>query len=199
MFWFEDYTILFNKNKLGEFFPTSSMNLNEKLNAIVRCAIYISGALILYSGNFNYIYIGLCSLIATYIIYSRKKIENFENKENIVYPTKDNPFMNVQMTDYTDNPNRESANKVDDSLELRENITQNFNNKLYRNVGDIFERENSQRQFYTNPITTIPNDQTKFAEWLYKTPPTCKEGNGYQCVANNHYSLDRGSRNVILN
>ena len=199
MFWFEDYTILFNKDKLGEFFPTAKMNLDEKLNAIVRCAIYISGALVLYSGNLNYIYIGLCALIATYIIYSRKKIENFENEQSIVYPTKDNPFMNVQMTDYTDNPNRESANKVDDSLELRENITQNFNNKLYRNVGDIFERENSQRQFYTNPITTIPNDQTKFAEWLYKTPPTCKEGNGYQCVANNYYSLDRGSRNVILN
>jgi hypothetical protein len=199
MFWFEDYTILLNKNKLGEFFPTSNMNLNEKMNAIVRCAIYISGALILYSGNLNYIYIGLCALIATYIIYSRKKIENFENGQSIVYPTKDNPFMNVQMSDYTENPNRESANKVDNTLELRNNITQNFNNKLYRNVGDIFERENSQRQFYTNPITTIPNDQTKFAEWLYKTPPTCKEGNGYQCVANNHYALDRGSRNVILN
>ena len=199
MFWFEDYTILFKKNKLGEFFPTSNMSLYEKLNAIVRCAFYISGALILYSGNLNYIYIGLCALIATYIIYSRKKIENFEKGENIVFPTKNNPFMNIQMTDYEDNPHRESAIKINDTLELRDNIKQNFNNKLYRNVGDIFERENSQRQFYTTPITTIPNDQTKFAEWLYKTPPTCKEGNGYQCVANNHYPLRSGSRNVILN
>ena len=41
-----------------------------------------------------------------------------------------------------------------------------------------------------NPmVTTIPNEQTKFADWLYNTPDTCKEGNGAQCVANNYSPL----------
>ena len=32
-----------------------------------------------------------------------------------------------------------------------------------------------ERQFYTTPINTIPNDQTEFAKWLYDSGPTCKE------------------------
>ena len=30
-----------------------------------------------------------------------------------------------------------------------------------------------------------------FARWLYGTPPTCKEGNGVQCAAN-QYGVSRG-------
>jgi hypothetical protein len=58
-----------------------------------------------------------------------------------------------------------------------------FNNDLYRNTDDIFNKENSQREFYTMPVNSIINDQTKFAEWCYKTPPTCREGNGIQCAS----------------
>ena len=29
------------------------------------------------------------------------------------------------------------------------------------------------------PIQTIPNDQTNFANWLYKTGPTCHENSEY--------------------
>ena len=35
--------------------------------------------------------------------------------------------------------------------------------------------------FYTVPIRTVPNDQTEFANWLYKTGPTCKE-NSQNCT-----------------
>ena len=45
----------------------------------------------------------------------------------------------------------------------------------------MFLRNNSQRQFVTNPSTTIPNDQSKFASRLYGTPKTCKEGNYTNC------------------
>ena len=51
-------------------------------------------------------------------------------------------------------------------------------------VNDVFAKHNSQRQFYTMPVTDICNDQTNFAKWLYLTPPSCKEGNGLQCSAN---------------
>ena len=60
-------------------------------------------------------------------------------------------------------------------------------------IRNIFSKNNSQRQFYTTPVTTIPNDQKSFANWLYKTPPTCKENNGNQCVANNYYNLKQNS------
>ena len=50
----------------------------------------------------------------------------------------------------------------------------------------IFNKENSQREFYTMPDNSIMNDSIKFAEWCYKTPPTCKDGNAIQCVSNLH-------------
>ena len=28
------------------------------------------------------------------------------------------------------------------------------------------------------------NDRDTFMKWCYQTPPTCKEGNGLQCAAN---------------
>ena len=34
------------------------------------------------------------------------------------------------------------------------------------------------------PNTEAMNKQTEFAKWCYATPPTCKEGNGLQCAAN---------------
>ena len=40
----------------------------------------------------------------------------------------------------------------------------------------------------------IDND---VAEWLYKTPPTCKEGNGLQCANNLHPRLNRNSGDAI--
>ena len=38
---------------------------------------------------------------------------------------------------------------------------------------------NSQREFYTVGYNGIP-DQTSFAKWCFKTPPTCKE-RGLNC------------------
>ena len=117
-----------------------------------------------------------------------------------VKPDTNNPFMNPLLTDYLTQPNREAENKNPDSIpEAVASATDDaFHYNLYRDVSDVYDRMNSQRQFYQVPNTTIPNDQTAFAEWLYKTPPTCKEGNGLQCVANNFDSPRFGSREVIL-
>ena len=61
-------------------------------------------------------------------------------------------------------------------------------------MSDIFGKNNSQRQFYTMPVTTIPNNQTQFANWLYKTEPTCKENNGESCLRNLNENLKSGSK-----
>ena len=60
-----------------------------------------------------------------------------------------------------------------------------FNKRLFRDVGDIFNRSNGQRQFYTMPVTESSNNQKDFANWLYNTGPSCKEGNGRKCHNNN--------------
>jgi hypothetical protein len=94
-------------------------------------------------------------------------------------PTKDNPFMNPPITDFSKEFSPAACNADDE--DIKNEIDDTFNTDLYRDVQDLFNVKNSQRQFYTVPVTSIPNDQQGFAEWLYKQPMTCKE-NSEMCL-----------------
>ena len=88
-------------------------------------------------------------------------------------PTRDNPFMNPNVTDYNNGDSPTACNADDE--DIQKEIGLNFNKDLYRNVEDLWDKKNSQRQFYTLPSTSIPNNQVDFAKWLYLQPKTCKE------------------------
>ena len=85
----------------------------------------------------------------------------------------DNPFMNVLPTDYQ-NPKRLQACSHS-SKKIRRKIREAFEKRFPRDSDDVFSRNNSFRQFYTMPATTIPNSREKLQKWLYKTSETCKE------------------------
>jgi len=104
---------------------------------------------------------------------SWEKNELYKNS-NSRKPTKENPFTNIVFSDYLDASNLAPACNIDNDQVLKE-MENLYNSTIYRNLSDVWERENSQRIFYTVPIQTIPNDQTEFANWLYKTGPTCHE------------------------
>ena len=105
--------------------------------------------------------------------------QNIENKkiligdEDCTLPTYNNQFMNINVI--TDNPKKNEACKSWDNNTLKADIKDKYNVNLYRDVADLYGKNNSQRQYYTMPSTTIPNDQTAFAKWCYNTGPTCKE------------------------
>jgi len=98
-------------------------------------------------------------------------------------PTKDNPFMNPSFVDVASNRELPKACSSYDNKGLQRKIEDNFNKGLYRNYTDIFGKENSQRQFFTVPGREGIPDQGAFAHWLYRTPDTCKEGNGLACLS----------------
>ena len=194
--WIKDISILFNQDNLTKFIPNDKMDFNEKLNSIVRFSFYLTIILFLYNFSYLNLYIVIFAVAITYIIYQYKdeeldnetfKLDYFKEKRNTTTkkqdicrkPTKNNPFMNRLLTDTRDI----NACNIQDS-NIKQEIEQNFNKKLYMNISDIYQKDNSQRQYYTTPVTNIVNNQTNFANWLYKTPPSCKEGNGNQCVAN---------------
>lgn len=174
------------------------MNINQKLNSIVRLCLYISLILFFYKKNINYFYIFLSSLVITYLIFKgydyryeiiKKSPKYLEFKKNIVKPTKHNPFMNVLLEDYNKPLRTTILENNISNKKIKKQINQKFNHNLYSDINDVFNKNNSQRQFYTTPITTIPNNQDSFSKWLYKTGPTCKEGNGIQCNINNYIPL----------
>lgn len=203
--WYEDINILFRKNLLTEYFPTPDMTLNEKFNSVVRLSLYLSIILICYSGKVNYVFILIFCMLFTFLVKSFRKSNidekfnsDLNNEKTYVKPTFDNPFMNIQYDDYVKQPNRESLSKkyvgnTEKTKDIDLEIEEKFNYNLYKDMSDIFNKNNSQRQFYTNPITTIPNDQHSFANWLYNNGPTCKEKFYKKCEYLNYNNLKQSS------
>lgn len=108
-FWKQDYTILYHKSRLIEFVPTPDMKLNEKLNALTRLAIY-SGILlaVLYS-NVEFIYVPIISMVIIAMLWVNHPDQQKGSGDACLdKPTENNPFMNVLITDYVDNPQKKT-------------------------------------------------------------------------------------------
>lgn len=180
-FWINDPKVLIKDGNYLDFFPSSQSSVSENLNSIFKLTIYISISLIAYTKNFSYILIAAIGALITFLLYRFNSIEEndeftleINKKKNCTKPTLGNPFMNVTFLDNLENPNRPEACDINDA-EIKKDVDDKFYNNLFRDTSDLFGKLNSQRQFYTMPATTIPNDRESFQNWLYKTEPTCKE------------------------
>lgn len=205
-FWYEEPSILYDPDRVIEFFPTRDMTLNEKLNAISRFLIYLGILMFIAVRNYNLFFIPVIGMAILYIVYyndaklHKVNLEQFDEnikKEfqlkpdipikiddvgNICQrPTPNNPFMNVLISDYTDQPTRLPACSQEDD-DVKQETEKYFNYNLYKNVEDIWDKRNSQRQYVTMPWTTIPNDRDTFMKWCWKTTMVCKDGAEDACL-----------------
>jgi len=111
--------------------------------------------------------------------------------------TAENPFENVLLPDYDYNPQKKPAppsfneNIGDEILKQAKQLVLNANpdqpdlaDKLFNDLGNQLVFEQSLQPFYSNPATTIPNDQEAFAEFCYGSMISCKEGNLFACARN---------------
>lgn len=111
--------------------------------------------------------------------------------------TSSNPFCNVLLPDYEYNPDKKPAppsytSDINNSiLTQAKNTVKELNpdqpdiaDKLFKDLGEQLEFEQSMRNFYSTPSTTIPNDQAAFAEFCYGGMISCKEGNLFACARN---------------
>ncbi len=200
-FWFDKFSILYDKKFLFDIIPKKGYDLNRKLNALLRFTIYYSVIVYLLDTKKKYVLTFILGMaVFTYLIQMKYK-ESFMNKVNnnlmndsenmnindlsseCRIPTKDNPFMNPLLTDYGTDKSKQACYSYNNKGVQRV-IENNFEEDLYKDVNDIFGKENSQRQFFSVPGNSVPNDRDTFMKWCYQTPPTCKEGNGLQCAAN---------------
>jgi len=133
---------------------------------------------------------------AMYIVETKKLLKNRENYEksrfarskknnkDCIKPTKNNPFMNVEIGEFdTDKRNGLTACDIENE-QIKEDVLDKFNSKLYSSTDDVYLNYNNDRQFYTMPVTDVVNNQTEFAKWLYDRGPTCKQGNQEACYEN---------------
>jgi Family of unknown function (DUF5762) len=206
-FWLDDPKTLINKGNYHRIVPNKSMSKIEILNALTRFFVYLSILYILFARKIEFIYIPVIMILLIVVLYY---VQNNDTKDmkreefcrpsgcnpiNICQkPTSGNPFMNVTMADLMDNRERPEG-CVSTDKNIKQDIDKYFNNNLFRDVDDLFDRNTGQRQFYTTPITTIPNDQDSFAKWLYKLPETCKE-NQSNCLKYEDIRFNRFNPNI---
>ena len=101
-------------------------------------------------------------------------------------PSPPNPFMNVPIRDY-DAPQKKSdyhrydtkAYPTPHTEETRTMVENDFEKNLFQDAnGRLFDRQNSQRQYISQPVGSVPNKQTEMAQWLYGNTDEalCKQG-----------------------
>ena len=97
-------------------------------------------------------------------------------------PTARNPFMNILVDEYKYNPKRPTAASVVNP-DIKVTLDDFYRTEFTSDPTDVFGRTQSQRQFITMPVTSIPNDVDSYQNWLYRIPgQTCKEGGREACL-----------------
>lgn len=217
VFWFLDYSILYRMDRITQFYPSPYMTFSEKLNSVVRLSFYFGILMLLFKGNYNVLLFPVLALLVTYYLWSQhmkteipaetRETFNGSYKDNQLKPTYDNPFMNpnlivhdpatfLQPEDTTKKVRFDINHHIDtqEDVDIKEDIDNKFTARLYQDVGDIFGKENSQRQFYSTAVRTYPNDQSAFAKWCWGVEKACKDGDYESCLQYNNEI--RGSASV---
>ena len=176
-------------------------NINIIFTGFITLAIFV----MLYKTQYN-LNTSASSASSDANAESGDKKEGFVNsqmynalKPHLTTPTIQNPMMNVLLPEISYNPTRDEAAPSYNSEVEKEinhstegNVVLNFEprnlteaeklrKKLFADLGDKYEFDDSMRMFYTNPNTTIPNDQKGFAEFCFGDMISCKQGNEMAC------------------
>tara|TARA_Y100000768_G_scaffold388678_1_gene386100 strand:+ start:15162 stop:15761 length:600 start_codon:yes stop_codon:yes gene_type:complete len=184
VFWLKNPSILLDKDNIDKLWPTDDMEYVEKLNTITRFVLLITTLGYIIMDSYIIIILGIIVLLIIVFFYKNyinNYLENFSVSENndVDKHTSKNPLYNVLLTDYEDNPKKDEIE--DQYTEVKEkNINEsvkqfiydnNKNNKdikkIFSNLANNLEFENSMRQFHINPSTTIPNNQDDFLSYCY--------------------------------
>jgi hypothetical protein len=174
-----------------QFFPTNDLNRSEKINALARFALYYGILIIIMEQNQKWLALSIVLLIVSYCLGYYENFEQTEQKkENIcTKPTKTNPFMNFTVGDYMKDVNRPGACSYD---KVKDKMREEFRKDIVPDPADLWGTNISDRQFFTMPWTTVVNNQSGFAKWLYGNSGECKNL-GLNCDKNrdNRYHQSR--------
>jgi hypothetical protein len=191
--WFKEPMELFRADEIFKFWPTSEQDPAERINASSRFVIYSSSIIYLIKRDARIFILAAMVLAVMYVLHAKNMIKvpsarptaivTNSTEEPSTYcerPTFDNPMGNVLLSDYIDKPNRAPAC---DAGTVRNQIKKVFTDTIPYDMGRSrspwpkYQQNAAARQFMPTAVSTIPGDQTGFAEWLYgkKGSPSCRE------------------------
>lgn len=189
--WFDDPTILFNKDSIFELWPTMDMCYEQKINAITRLVILITILGYILTSSQRIVAVGVLTLVVIYVLFKMRKQkitkemlnEGFTSnsmvevtgesvpldailKTDFKQGTKKNPFSNVLLTQIGDEPDRKSA-PPSFNVDVDEDITKNVKRSIQMMNPGI---KNTNKQLFGDLYQEFELDQ--FARQLYSTPNT---------------------------
>ena len=202
-FWVDDPLVLFKKEKIQNIWPNDKLSYSEKWNSITRMVVILSILGYILRGNIHFIVVGLITLaLIVFLFHNNKqnlKQESFTNKENgtnkllsilkpVTYESNSkNPMSNLLLTQIQDEPKRVQAppSYTKDNIEIintntkkmvkeLNNSNKDIDKRLFQDLGDNFQFDQSMRSFYSPAITTNPNAQDEFAKFCYGDMPSRK-------------------------
>lgn len=220
-FWRDNPNVIFSTEYITEFFPIADMTFNQKINAVTRSTIIFSIIILAINPNIRTLLVICLTIAGIFGVHHYKMRENesehrlakegYGNITDAVLsdngivrdsatfdePNSKNPFSNMLLTDYEDNPDKKPAPPAFNE-QINETIIENAKktvselnpdqpdiaDKLFDDLGGKYVFEQSLRPFSSNPSTTIVNDQKGFADFCYGSMTSCKEGNMFACARN---------------
>ena len=205
IFWLDYPLILFKKDQIFQLWPSTDLTVEKKLNALTRLVILLTLIGYAITKRLEFFIVSFLTLLGITLLYKKRQIKTKVIKEafstpkktknndkvkseffnlqsdNYTQPTKNNPMMNVLLTDIIDNPKRPPAAPAYEPPINKAINNSTMDPRLFLDLGDNLSFDRSMRNFYAMPNTQIPNNQKDFAEFCYGNMPSCKEGDMEQC------------------
>lgn len=183
---------IFRSDKILEFWPTSKQTAKDRMLATTRFVIYAACIIYLINRDPRIFALGVLVLAILYYLWNanlikdgtvRSTINNGRRPgplhEPVTMPSFENPMGNVLLSDYKDNADRPSAAWYPS---VRTEVQQQWSQ-----IHPFERTRDAERNFYTTAVSTIPGDQTGFAEASFgrKFAPMCKDQGGAACDPDN--------------
>ena len=186
---------IFKTSELLNFWPTASQSARERVASTTRFILYATCIIYIINRDVRVFALGILALAILYYLMTMNMISDGKLRpsytdgrvpgplrDEVTLPTLDNSMGNVLLSDYVDNPDRPAAAWYP-SMRAEVQTT-------WSQIHPFERQRDAERNFYTMPSSTIPNDQAAFAYGAFGKPfaPKCHDQGGAACDLDRFYS-----------
>jgi hypothetical protein len=186
---------IFKTSELLNFWPTASQSARERVASTTRFILYATCIIYLINRDVRVFALGILALAILYYLMTMNMISDGKLRQSftdgrvpgplrgeVTLPTLDNSMGNVLLSDYVDNPDRPAAAWYP-SMRAEVQTT-------WSQIHPFERQRDAERNFYTMPASTIPNDMAAFAYGAFGKPfaPKCHDQGGAACDPDRFYS-----------
>ena len=187
---------VFKSSDLLTFWPTATQTADQRVAATTRFILYAMVIVYIINRDARVFALGGIALAIVYYMWTTNMIKDGGNlrptlgdarystvfRPDATLPTTENVMGNVLLSDYVDNPDRPAAAWYPS---VRDKVQE-----AWSQIHPFERQRDAERNFYTMPSSTIPNDQTGFAQAAYGKPfsAKCHDQGGAACDPDRFYS-----------